>query len=136
MDNKCKSNCDCNFSDKKILIIEKSYITRAALIIKLSNLGFSTLSLDNPKECLKLTKEIKPDLILISTTLEKKKGLETLKKLKSKSETKIIPVIVLAEEDDKNLKEEYLEKGASDFCIKTSLSLNELIRKVNNLISK
>ena len=132
--NKCKANCNCDFRDRKILVIEKNSITKMALAIKLSSYEFATLSTNNDEEGFTLAEEKQPDLILLNIDDLSAKELNTLKKLKANSKTKEIPIIVITDENHKRLKDECLELGATDFYIKTLISLNGLAKKINELL--
>ena len=132
--NKCKTNCKCDFRNKKILVIEKNSVAKMALAIKLSSYEFATLSTNNSVDGFTLAEEKQPDLILINIDELSIKELSTLKKLKTSSKTKDIPIIVITDENHKRLKEECLELGVADFYIKTLISLNGLAKKINELL--
>ncbi len=131
--NKCETNCNCDFRNKKILVIEKDSIAKKALAIKLSSYEFATLSTNNSNG-FTLAKEKRPDLILLNIDDLNENELSTLKMLKANSETKDIPIIVITDENHDGLRDECLELGVADFCIKTLISLNGLAKKINELL--
>jgi signal transduction histidine kinase/CheY-like chemotaxis protein len=73
-----------------------------------------------------------PDLILIDIDLPGKDGIDALKKLKTYSETRDIPVIALSAEALENQIKEALEMGFHDYIIKPvqTIQLLEAIDKI------
>jgi CheY-like chemotaxis protein len=59
-----------------------------------------------------------PALILLDIEMPQMNGYDAIKILKSKQETKDIPVIFLAENADSTDKEKYLSLGAADYIVK------------------
>lgn len=80
-------------------------------------------------------RRVKPDIILLDIILPKRSGLDILKELKDDAELKHVPVIVISNlGEDKNLKEA-LAIGADDYLIKIEHPINEIVEKVNKLLS-
>lgn len=78
--------------------------------------------------------EFKPDLILLDIMMPKVDGLEMLKKLKERDETKNIPVILLTnvggEEDAKN----GLSLGAVAYLVKAHYDVKDIVKKVKEIL--
>jgi len=81
----------------------------------------------------------KPDLILLDILLPGINGFEVLRKLKSSSATKDIPVIVLtnlgSEETDKD-RQLAMSLGAIDYLVKSYHTPSELQKIVNKYLKK
>ncbi len=82
-----------------------------------------------------LSKE-KPDIIILDILLPGKNGFEILEEIKSKEETKNIPVIILSNFGQKEEIEKGLTLGAEKYLVKATLTLDEILSEVNNVLTK
>lgn len=121
---------------KKILIIEDDLITREALELKLNGAGFLTIVSTTGIGGFKKAKNEKPDIILLDIILPDFKEFEVLKKFKKSHFTKKIPVIILTNlGQDKDIKTG-LELGADAYLVKASLTLNNIVAKIKNIVGE
>jgi len=117
----------------KILIAEDDKFLANAYRVKLTKEGFDIEIAENGIKALEIVEKSQPDLILLDLVMPKKDGFSTLKDLKANEKWKNIPVIVstnLSQEED---REKIMEMGANDFIIKSELSMESLIKKINDL---
>jgi two-component system alkaline phosphatase synthesis response regulator PhoP len=120
----------------KILVIEDEEALSRVLEEKLKKSGFEVKLANDGEAGMSLAKSFHPELILLDLILPKKDGFEVLKELKSNSDLKNINVIVLSNlGEDENLKK-CLNLGASDYFVKTQHPINEVIKKIKDLIVK
>lgn len=103
---------------------------------KLSTDGYTVSTAFNGEEAMVEVLKQKPDLILLDVMMPRMNGVETLKVLKEKSETKDIPVIILTnlgdnEDDVTNAK----QLGALDYLVKSETDLAFLSKRVEKAIS-
>lgn len=114
----------------KILIaIDNDFIRETySEVFKTEN--FEVLETKKGKEALVLSKEEKPDIILVDIGLSEIGGFELLKTLKEETSTKKIPVIIFAQFEKKEDREKAMELEAKDFIAAASVSPTEVIRKV------
>lgn len=120
---------------KKVLIIEDDKFLRELAAQKLEKEGFSVAGATNGQEGLNLLESERPNVIILDLILPGMDGFETLRKIRTESNFKTIPVIILS-----NLgQEEDIEKakglGATDYLIKAHFSFGEIIKKINEVIS-
>ncbi|MDH5718578.1 MAG: response regulator [Spirochaetia bacterium] len=87
----------------------------------------------NGKEALEIVKKKTPDLILLDVMMPELDGYETIKILKSKDETKNIPVIFLTAKDDTEDIVAAFELGAVDYITKP-FQAKELLSRVKTQI--
>ena len=121
--------------DKKtILIIEDEATLHRALLEFLTDEGFSVLSAMDGEEGVKLTKSKKPDLILLDIILPKKDGYEVLDEIKSNDETKKIPVILLTNLESAQDIQKAFEKGATTYLVKSSYKLEDIVKKIKDIL--
>lgn len=83
---------------------------------------------------LKKAVEFKPDLILLDIIMPKLNGLDTLKKLKERDETRKIPVVMLTIVGFEQGVEKGLNLGAATYMIKASYSSKEVKEKIDEIL--
>ena len=121
---------------KKILFIEDEMRLQKAVSEVFIQEGFELLSASDGEEGLKITKEEKPDLILLDLILPKKDGFEVLKELKADEKMKDIPVIVLTNLEGVGDVEKALTLGAKTYLIKANYELEDVLKLVKEHLRK
>ena len=121
--------------NKKILIVEDDSILQKALQEFLTGEGFEIFSALDGEEGIKMGKEKNPDLVLLDIILPRKDGYEVLKELKSDEKTKKIPVVLLTNLGSLNDVEKALEMGATTYLIKADYKLEEVAKKIKEILN-
>lgn len=119
----------------KILVVEDSENVRRSYVDLLSNAGYEVLEAGEGEKALEIIKNQRPDLILLDLLLPEVDGFETLARLKDDQQMRHIPVLVLSALDGKVHIEKILKSGARDYVVKGSHSPEELIGKIQKLLS-
>lgn len=119
---------------KKILIIEDDDVLQTALQEFLAGKGFEIISALDGEEGVKMAKMKNPDLILLDIILPKKDGYEVLKEIKSDQATQKIPVILLTNLGSLSDVEKALELGATTYLIKADYKLEEIVKKIKEIL--
>ncbi len=103
----------------RILIVDDS-ITMLRLIEKIcKEIGYDDLVLcESAKGALDILKEEKLDLVLLDWHMPEMNGFELLQILKSNTDLKSIPVIMLTVEDNINNISRAIENGAEGYILK------------------
>jgi two-component system, OmpR family, alkaline phosphatase synthesis response regulator PhoP len=120
---------------KKVLIIEDEKDILQLVKLYLEKEGFRTVTAMTGVEGLELVKAENPDLVVLDLMLPEMDGLEVCKRLRSKRETAMLPVIMLtakAEESDTIVG---LELGADDYVTKP-FSPKTLVARVKALLRR
>lgn len=120
---------------KKILIVEDDGILQKALQEFLLEDGFEVFGALDGEEGLEMAKGKNPDLILLDIILPKKDGYEVLKELKLDENTKKIPVVLLTNLGSINDVEKALEMGATTYLIKADYKLEEVVKKIKEILN-
>ena len=84
----------------------------------LKKAGFSIIRSENGEDALIKVEDLRPDLVILDWMMPNMSGIEVCRTLRSKKETKRIPIIILSarsEEGDKSLG---LDTGADDYISK------------------
>ena len=119
---------------KKILFIEDEMALQKTFKDILEEEGYEMITALDGEIGLRLTKERKPDLILLDLILPKIDGFEFLEKLKADPETENIPVIILTNLERTEDMEKALELGATTYLVKANYTLKEVIEKVKKTL--
>lgn len=118
----------------KVLIVEDDPFLSSLLKTRLSKEGFETFRAADGEQALQMLKEQKPNLLLLDLILPKKSGFEVLEAVRADAETKALPVIIisnLGQDDDIRRGKEL---GAIDYIVKARISIDDLIKKVQNAL--
>ncbi len=115
---------------KKILIIEDDVFLNELMAKKLIEEGFDVVKAANGEEGLELTRQEKPDLILLDLILPGVDGFEILEKIKDDPEIGQIPVIILSNLGQREDIERGFDLGADDYLIKAHFTPDEIVERV------
>ena len=101
----------------------------------LKKAGFSIIRAENGEDALIKVEDLRPDLVILDWMMPNMSGIDVCRALRSKKETKLIPIIILSarsEEGDKSLG---LDTGADDYISKP-FSPIELVSRVKALLRR
>jgi two-component system, OmpR family, response regulator MprA len=115
---------------KKVLVIEDEKDLRDAIQTALTYEGFEVETAEDGVDGYNKVHEFKPDLILLDILMPKQNGIDTLKSLRGEEWGKNVPVIIMTVLDDMDRISEALEAGASEYLVKTDISLGTIVEKV------
>ena len=101
----------------------------------LTNAGFSIIKASNGIHALELIENHSPDLIILDWMMPKMSGIDVCRALRSRSETKQIPIIILSARSEDSDKSLGLDTGADDYISKP-FSPKELISRVKALLRR
>ncbi len=108
----------------KILLADDSKFLRLTIERALARAGYFVITAADGEQAVQLTKEKKPDLVLLDMLLPKLTGPEVLKALKADPETKDIAVVVFTGLSQKNASR-LQRDGAFAFLEKSELGLDK-----------
>ena len=118
-----------------ILIADDEPNQLELMSFNLSNAGYSIIKAANGKEALELIENHSPDLIILDWMMPKMSGIDVCRTLRSRSETKQIPIIILSARSEDSDKSLGLDTGADDYISKP-FSPKELISRVKALLRR
>ena len=125
-----------NNNPRKILIIEDDFFIRELYERQFEKEGYVIEGAPDGPEGLLKANEIRPDLILLDIMLPKLNGLDLLRTLKSKPETKDIPVILLTNLGQESVIKEGFKIGAEGYLIKSAYTPSQIIEEVKEFLTK
>ena len=118
-----------------ILIADDEPNQLELMAFNLESAGFSTIRAQNGKEVIELVEEKNPDLIILDWMMPKISGIDVCRALRSRSETKLLPIIILSARSEDGDKSLGLDSGADDYVSKP-FSPKELISRVKALLRR
>lgn len=118
-----------------ILIVEDEPAQREVLSYNIEAEGYRVSKAENGEDALLLVDEEKPDLIVLDWMLPAVSGIEVCRQLKSRPETRDLPVIMLSARSEEVDKVRGLETGADDYVVKP-YSIGELLARVRTQLRR
>ncbi|WP_425090313.1 phosphate regulon transcriptional regulator PhoB [Tropicimonas sp. S265A] len=112
-----------------VLLVEDEPAQREVLSYNLEAEGFRVAQAENGDEALVLVEEETPDIIVLDWMLPAVSGIEVCRRLKTKPETRTIPIIMLSARSEEVDRVRGLETGADDYVVKP-YSVIELMARV------
>lgn len=117
---------------KVLLLVEDDEFLSDIYKMKFSQAGFEVCYAENGEVALQMAKQKHPDVILLDLMMPVKDGFETLKELKADPELKHIKVIVFSNLGQDKDMIEVMTLGASDYLVKSNISFDETVEKVQH----
>ncbi|WP_166415635.1 phosphate regulon transcriptional regulator PhoB [Cochlodiniinecator piscidefendens] len=118
-----------------VLVVEDELAQREVLAYNLQAEGYRVLKAENGEEGLLLVEEEMPDVIMLDWMLPNVSGIEVCRRLKTKVETRNVPVIMLSARSEEIDRVRGLETGADDYVIKP-YSVAELMARVKTQLRR
>ncbi|WIV52102.1 phosphate regulon transcriptional regulator PhoB [Marivivens sp. LCG002] len=118
-----------------ILVIEDEAPQREVLVYNLESQGFRVSEAATGDEGLLLLSEDKPDVLVLDWMLPNVSGIEICRQIKTKPETRDLPVIMLSARSEEVDRVRGLETGADDYVVKP-YSVSELMARVKTQLRR
>ncbi len=118
-----------------VLVVEDEMAQREVLAYNLEAEGYRVVRAENGEEALLLVAEDLPDVIVLDWMMPHLSGIEVCRRLKSRGETRVIPIIMLSARSEDIDKVRGLETGADDYVVKP-YSVSELMARVRTQLRR
>ena len=115
----------------KVLVVDDEWEIRNLLAEFLAGEGYDVIQASNGEEALELAEKEAPQVILLDILMPGIDGIETCKRLKTKENTRFVPVIMATALWDRYM--EAMDAGAEDFVTKP-FNLTELSHRVKSIL--
>ena len=122
-------------SRKKLLLVEDDRALAELLIWHFEREDFEVRRTGDGEEALLLAAEDVPDVIVLDWMIEGILGLEVCRRLRRRSETANVPIIMLTARGEESDRIRGLETGADDYVTKP-FSPRELVARVNAVLRR
>jgi two-component system phosphate regulon response regulator PhoB len=118
-----------------VLVVEDEPSQREILGYNLEAEGFRVVSTDDGSEAMLAVREQNPDLILLDWMLPGVSGIEICRRIKTHSDLKHIPIIMISARSEEVDTVRGLETGADDYVVKP-YSVIELMARVKSQLRR
>ncbi|WP_238366603.1 phosphate regulon transcriptional regulator PhoB [Mesobacterium pallidum] len=118
-----------------VLLVEDEPAQREVLAYNLEAEGFDVVSADNGEDALLLFDEEGPDVVVLDWMMPQLSGIEVCRRLKSRPESRGVPIIMLSARSEEVDRVRGLETGADDYVIKP-YSVRELMARVRTQLRR
>ena len=118
-----------------VLVVEDEPAQREVLAYNLEAEGFRVAMAANGEEALLLVAEDRPDIIVLDWMLPNVSGIEVCRQLKTRTETRGVPIIMLSARSEEVDRVRGLETGADDYVVKP-YSIVELMARVRTQLRR
>ena len=119
----------------KVLVVEDEPAQREVLAYNLEAEGFAVSRAESGDEALLIVDEDRPDIIVLDWMLPGVSGIEVCRQVKSRTETRAIPIIMLSARSEEVERVRGLETGADDYVVKP-YSVIELMARVRSQLRR
>src|SRR5437868_4696242 len=119
----------------RILLIEDNPMSRDMLTRRLEKRGYEILTAADGSAGITVAASERPDMILMDISLPGLDGWETTRELRSRLDTRAIPVIALTAHAAAADRERSLEAGCDEHETKP-IELSNLVQKIESLLSR
>lgn len=119
----------------QVLVVEDEPAQRELLTYNLEKEGFAVRSAGNGEEALLMIAEAPPDLVILDWMMPRVSGIEVCRQLKSRNDTRHIPIIMLSARSEDVDTVRGLETGADDYVIKP-YSVSELMARARTQLRR
>ncbi len=117
-----------------VLIVDDSPTEIHVLKTMLEKNGFDVITASRGEEGVEISKEAKPNLILMDIVMPGLNGFQATRQITTNSETSHIPVIIVTTKNQETDRVWGMRQGAKDYISKP-VSEDELMRKINAALS-
>ncbi|WP_195953832.1 winged helix-turn-helix domain-containing protein [Clostridium saudiense] len=122
-------------ANEKILVVDDEEHILELISFNLTNNGYKVIKANNGIDAVKLAIEEKPKLILLDLMIPGKDGYDVCREVRSNSEIRNIPIIMLTAKSEELDKILGLELGADDYITKP-FSVRELLARVKAVLRR
>lgn len=118
-----------------VLLVEDEAAQREVLAYNLEAEGFAVQQAENGEEAMLLIAEGPPDLVILDWMMPLLSGIEVCRQIKTRQETRHIPVIMLSARSEEVDTVRGLDTGADDYVIKP-YSMRELMARARTQLRR
>lgn len=118
-----------------VLVAEDEMPLMTLLRYNLEKEGYRALDASDGEQALMLAAEETPDLVLLDWMMPKVTGIEVCRRLRSRTETRNVPIIMLTARGEESDRVRGLDTGADDYITKP-FSMTELLARIRAVMRR
>ena len=120
---------------KRLLLVEDDRALAELVSFHFDRAGYAVTRTGDGEEALILAEEMKPDLVLLDWMIEGISGIEVCRRLRRRSTTSNVPIMMLTARGEESDRIRGLTTGADDYVVKP-FSLPELMARVRAILRR
>lgn len=117
-----------------ILLVDDDDLIRDLIVLSLAKLDFQIVTATNGRDALARFQAYHPDMVILDILLPWMNGLDVLREWKRRDVLEGIPVLIISALSHREIVQEALDSGASDFLIKP-IDLNMLMERIQRMLA-
>ena len=118
-----------------VLVAEDESALTTLLRYNLEREGYRVLDAKDGEEALLVANEENPDVVLLDWMLPQLSGIEVCRRLRSRQETRNVPIIMLTARGEETDRIRGLDTGADDYITKP-FSMTELLARIRAVVRR
>ena len=118
-----------------ILVVEDEDALSTLLQYNLDKEGYDVVVAADGEEALTLVSERLPDIIILDWMLPKISGIEVCRRLRQRSESRNVPIIMLTARGEESDRIRGLDTGADDYIVKP-FAMSELSARIRAVLRR
>ncbi|HBM89501.1 MAG: phosphate regulon transcriptional regulator PhoB [Parvibaculaceae bacterium] len=118
-----------------VLVVEDEEALSMLLQYNLEKEGYDVVATADGEEAAMLVREIEPDLVLLDWMLPSLSGIELCRRLRSRSETRNLPIVMITARGEEADRIRGLDTGADDYITKP-FSTTELMARIRAVLRR
>jgi two-component system, OmpR family, phosphate regulon response regulator PhoB len=122
-------------SNKRLLLVEDDRALAELVAFHFEREGFGVTRTGDGEEALILVDEVKPDLVILDWMIEGISGIEVCRRLRRRSSTANVPIVMLTARGQEDDRVRGLETGADDYVTKP-FSPKELVARAGAVLRR
>src|SRR4028119_771749 len=115
-------------NEAEILIVEDDEVIMGTLAYNLSRNGFGVSQATTGAEALRMSRKLRPDLILLDIMLPEESGIEVCERIRERDQG--VMIVMITAKDAEEDKVRGFEAGADDYVTKP-FGMKELVARIN-----
>ncbi len=122
-------------SAKRLLLVEDDKALAELIGFHFERAGYDVTRTGDGEEALILAEEVKPDLVLLDWMIEGISGIEVCRRLRRRTSTAHLPIVMLTARGEEDDRVRGLETGADDYVTKP-FSPKELVARAGAVLRR
>lgn len=118
-----------------VLVVEDEEALSMLLQYNLEKEGYDVVATADGEEAAMLVREMEPDLVLLDWMLPSLSGIELCRRLRSRSETRNLPIVMITARGEEADRIRGLDTGADDYITKP-FSTTELMARIRAVLRR
>ncbi|MCV2870025.1 phosphate regulon transcriptional regulator PhoB [Defluviimonas sp. WL0002] len=124
-----------SIAQPNVLVVEDEAAQREILAYNLEAEGFRVRIAGDGEEAMTMVSEETPDIVVLDWMMPNVSGIEVCRRLRARSETKSVPIIMLSARSEEFDRVRGLETGADDYVVKP-YSVVELMARIRTQLRR